>query len=274
MNKRHKKLKSSYIELPEYGLGSWLKKNAGTLGTVAGTGLGMAAIGMTGGLAAPAVLPTMMAAGSIGGSLGGQIGGSIQQNKEQSDMEAAQNQQNEYNRRIQSFNAQSKPQNSNIPTFENGGFRHGGIINYNGQSHSGPDGGIPIDDNGNPSIQSGNQPTGLTEDNEVAWKLPDGNTFIFSDSLGYAPIAKRIYSKYSKRLGKNMEKTDAISMKGLTQEFNDLAAEQEISKKMDSKKTGIKGIYRHGGTIDGEESKKTTKPTVSQPRSVSTKNIS
>ena len=188
MNKWHKKLKSSYIELPEYGLGSWLKKNAGVVGTVAGTGLGMAAIGMTGGLAAPAVLPTMMAAGSIGGSLGGQIGGSIQQNKAQSDMEAAQNRQNEYNSRIQSFNAQSKPQNSNIPT-----FRNGGIINYKGQTHDGPNGGIPVDNNGNPAIQSGNQPTGLTEDKEVAWNLPDGNTFIFSDSLRYAPIAKRIY---------------------------------------------------------------------------------
>ena len=157
----------------------------------------------------------------------------------------------------------------NIPT-----FRNGGMINYTGQSHNGPDGGIPIDDNGNPSIQSGNQPTGLTEDKEVAWKLPDGNTFIFSDSLGYAPVAKRIYSKYSKRLGKQMEKTDAISMKGLTQEFNDLAAEQEISKKMDGQKTGIKGTYRYGGTIDGEDGEESTKPTVSQPRSVSTKNIS
>jgi len=98
-----------------------------------------------------------------------------------------------YNNAVSGLNPKAQ---GNIPT-----FRNGGIINYKGQSHEGPNGGIPVDDNGNPTVQSGNQPTGLTEDKEVAWKLPDGNTFIFSDSLGYAPVAKRIYSKYSKKLG-------------------------------------------------------------------------
>lgn len=266
MNKRHKKLKSSNIALPEYGLGSWMKDHAGVIGTVAGMGAGIGAIALTGGLAAPAVVPGMaaaaggaglmtglsgaLAAGTIGSTIGGQVGGAIQQNKAQSDMEASQNQQNDHNSKLQSFNAQLKPQSSNIPT-----FRNGGIINYDGQTHDGPDGGIPIDNNGNPSAQSGNQPTGLTEDKEVAWKLPDGNTFIFSDSLGYAPVAKRIYSKYSKRLGKNMEKTDPISMKGLAQEFDDLAAEQEMSKQMSEKNNKQESsnrnnmrMYQSGGT--------------------------
>lgn len=285
MNKRYKRLNHNKIDVPEYGLGSWMKKNAGTIGTVAGMAAGVGAIALTGGLAAPAVVPGMaaaaggagvlsgasgaLAAGTIGSTLGGSVGGAIQKSEEQSTFDAEQSAQNEYNSKMQAFNAQQKPQSENIPT-----FRHGGMINYTGQSHEGPNGGIPVDDNGNPTVQSGNQPTGLTEDKEVAWKLPDGNTFIFSDSLGYAPVAKRIYSKYSKRLGKKMEKTDAISMKGLTQEFNDLAAEQEISKKMDGQKTGVKGTYRYGGTIDGEDGEESTKPTVSQPRSVSTKNIS
>lgn len=248
--------------LPEYGLGSWIKDTAKkganlgmdaglvmadrTLGTFGATNviddsmyktkLGKG-LNKVGDIVNPLVGQAMATA--IGGPTAGIAMGAGQQgissatgsNPEQlaqEELEKEQNKALKYNQAVNSFNSQYNQGPTNIPT-----FRNGGIINYNGQSHNGPDGGIPIDDNGNPSIQSGNQPTGLTEDKEVAWKLPDGNTFIFSDSLGYAPIAKKIYSKYSKRLGKKMEKTDAISMKGLTQEFNDLAAEQEISKKMD-----------------------------------------
>ena len=60
----------------QYGFGSWLKKNAGTIGTIAGAGLGML-VGM----------PT------LGASLGGAVGGGIQNNYqqgEQADMAAQQ----------------------------------------------------------------------------------------------------------------------------------------------------------------------------------------
>jgi len=291
MNKRGKRLKSNNI-LPEYGLGSWIKDTAKkgldlgmdaglvmadrTLGTFGATNviddsmyntkLGRG-LNKVGDVINPLVGQAMATA--LGGPMAGmamnagQQGissatGSSPEQLAQEELKKEQDKALKYNQTVNSFNSQYNQSPTNIPT-----FRNGGIINYNGQSHDGPDGGIPIDDNGNPSIQSGNQPTGLTEDKEVAWKLPDGNTFIFSDSLGYAPIAKKIYSKYSKRLGKKMEKTDAISMKGLTQEFNDLAAEQEISKKMDGQKTGVKGTYRYGGTIDGEDGEESTKSTVS-----------
>lgn len=267
--------------LPEYGLGSWIKDTAKkganlgmdaglvmadrTLGTFGATNviddsmyktkLGKG-LNKVGDVINPLVGQAMATA--LGGPMAGmamnagQQGissatGSSPEQLAQEELKQEQDKALRYNQTVNSFNSQYNQNPTNIPT-----FRNGGIINYNGQSHNGPDGGIPIDDNGNPSIQSGNQPTGLTEDKEVAWKLPDGNTFIFSDSLGYAPIAKKIYSKYSKRLGKKMEKTDAISMKGLTQEFNDLAAEQEISKKMDggNNMDSIKK-YQKGGVVDG-----------------------
>lgn len=280
MNKRSKKLKSNNI-LPEYGLGSWIKDTAKkganlgidaglvmadrTLGTFGATNviddsmyktrLGKG-LNKVGDVINPLVGQAMATA--IGGPTAGMAMNAGQQgissatgsNPEQLAQEELKKEQDKalkYNQTVNSFNSQYNQSPTNIPT-----FRNGGIINYNGQSHNGPDGGIPIDDNGNPAIQSGNQPTGLTEDKEVAWKLPDGNTFIFSDSLGYAPIAKKIYSKYSKRLGKKMEKTDAISMKGLTQEFNDLAAEQEISKKMDGDNNmDSTKRYQKGGVVDG-----------------------
>jgi hypothetical protein len=63
-------------------------------------------------------------------------------------------------------------------------FQLGGglpVINeYNGQTHEGPEGGIPVDKNGNPSKVTGNKPVALTEDGEVNF---DG--YIFSDELDF-----------------------------------------------------------------------------------------
>lgn len=47
---------------------------------------------------------------------------------------------------------------------------------YSGQKHSGPNGGIPVDNNGNPTTLSGKQPVALTEDGEVSW-----NGYVFSN---------------------------------------------------------------------------------------------
>lgn len=60
----------------------------------------------------------------------------------------------------------------------------GGLLNYEGQTHNGPQGGIPVDSNGSPSIVSKRKPVGLTENKESAWKSPkSGKTYIFSDQL-------------------------------------------------------------------------------------------
>lgn len=60
---------------------------------------------------------------------------------------------------------------------------------YNGQTHNGPDEGIEVDANGNPSIMTGNAPVALTEKNEVAYKSPmDESAYIFSDKIKYKKL--------------------------------------------------------------------------------------
>jgi len=182
MNKRGKRLKSNNI-LPEYGLGSWIKDTAKkgldlgadaglvmadrTLGTFGATNviddsmyntkLGRG-LNKVGDVINPLVGQAMATA--LGGPMAGmamnagQQGissatGSSPEQLAQEELKKEQDKALKYNQTVNSFNSQYSQSPTNIPT-----FRNGGIINYNGQSHNGPDGGIPIDDNGNPSIQS------------------------------------------------------------------------------------------------------------------------
>jgi len=57
---------------------------------------------------------------------------------------------------------------------------NGGLLTYDGQTHQGPNGGIPVDEKGNPSAQSGNKPVALAENKEVAWNLSNNVTLIFA----------------------------------------------------------------------------------------------
>ena len=71
------KNKVKYIlPVPQYGLGSWLKENAGTIGSVAGMGLGALLAPATGGA-------SLLAAASLGSTLGGSLGGMVQKDAEQ-----------------------------------------------------------------------------------------------------------------------------------------------------------------------------------------------
>lgn len=58
--------------------------------------------------------------------------------------------------------------------------RFGGPIEITGQSHSGAQGGVPTDAEGNPSVISGRPPVALTEDGEVTFY-----GYVFSDKLIY-----------------------------------------------------------------------------------------
>ena len=71
--------------------------------------------------------------------------------------------------------------------------REGGLLNqdkmlvkkpivrkYSGQTHEGPNEGIPVDSNGNPSAMTGRSPITLTERNEVVY-----NGYVFSDVIKY-----------------------------------------------------------------------------------------
>jgi hypothetical protein len=60
-----------------------------------------------------------------------------------------------------------------------GNFKNPVIVNYrNGQTHNGPQGGIPVDSLGNPSSVSKMSAVGLTKKGEVTW-----NGYVFSDDL-------------------------------------------------------------------------------------------
>lgn len=89
---------------------------------------------------------------------------------------------------------------SNFPGFENGGQLgqqkgSGNFTTYEGQGHEGPDGGIPVDQMGNPAIVSGEEPVGLTENKESTF---DG--YVFSEEL--KPDNKRSFSDLAKALNK------------------------------------------------------------------------
>jgi len=65
------------------------------------------------------------------------------------------------------------------------GFANGGNIeNYQGQTHEGENGGIPVTPNGTPSVINGEKPTALVEDGETSWKDPEsGQVYIFSNRI-------------------------------------------------------------------------------------------
>jgi len=122
--KRYRKVnKNNYVtfdDLEQYGLGSWLKKNAGTIGTVAGMGAGLLLAPATGGA-------SLLAAGALGSSIGGSIGGAVQKNEEMKEATEAQNKMVDVQNRTsqnQSLLQQSLNQNplqSFAPTMKRGG---------------------------------------------------------------------------------------------------------------------------------------------------------
>jgi len=93
------------------------------------------------------------------------------------------------NERIQGQTAGTAPQFS----FKGGGcltrnYALGGpIINdyQDGQLHSGPNGGIPVDENGTPIVMNKTRPVGLTENGEITY-----NGYVFSDSIPYKSLKR------------------------------------------------------------------------------------
>lgn len=100
--------KKIVYQYPQYGFGSWLKENAGGVGTIVGSGLGM-----------------LIGNPMLGASIGGSIGGAVQQknamevaNQEQADLLAKQT-------GIQT--ALTNAQNMNLPTY-GANFANGGKL--------------------------------------------------------------------------------------------------------------------------------------------------
>ena len=124
--KRRTSNRSKYInyqELEEYGLGSWLKKNASGIGTIAGAAAGS--------IIAPGI------GTSIGATVGGQFGSNIQQNALQEEITKEQSrvtsQQKAFNQAQENLNRlQADGVHSYTPVYCYGGkFRrmaHGGKV--------------------------------------------------------------------------------------------------------------------------------------------------
>jgi len=104
----------------------------------------------------------------------------------------------------------------------------GGTINYSGQTHEGPNGGVPVDAQGNPNAQN---PVALVEKGEVKYDTGEGD-YIFSDQLElrkgktFAKKAKDIQAKYKMRMSEGVI-TDPIAKKGYDKEMQDLVKKQE-----------------------------------------------
>ena len=104
----------------------------------------------------------------------------------------------------------------------------GGTINYGGQLHEGPNGGVPVDAQGNPNAQN---PVALVEKGEVKYDTGEGD-YIFSDQLElrkgktFAKKAKDIQAKYKMRMSEGVI-TDPIAKKGYDKEMQDLVKKQE-----------------------------------------------
>jgi hypothetical protein len=58
-------------------------------------------------------------------------------------------------------------------------YKFGGTIDYSGQTHDGPNGGVPVDGMGNPNKAN---PSALVEKGEVSYNTPDGGNIYL---LGY-----------------------------------------------------------------------------------------
>lgn len=162
----------------------------------------------------------------------------------------------------------------------------GGVINYEGQTHNGPDGGIPIDEMGNPVAASNNKSVALVEKGEIAFTHPNIGTYIFSNKLKYnsnetfADKAKNIQKKYKLRM-KDGKVIDSISEVAYNKEMLNLMKEQELYRELSgiNKEEKIKEQFKNMGipiennVLPIGENGIYIKPTKKKPFSVYSKNI-
>jgi len=136
--------------------------------------------------------------------------------------------------------------------------KQGGFIVYNGQTHEGPDGGILTDEFGNPSAVSKNKPIALTEKDEVARYNPhDHNTYIYSDSLGFAKPANDLVNKHklNKDSWNNLYKNDILLRTAVDKQFDNLMTAQEFTKETGTPSKETFGMFGKGGSLTSAKAK-------------------
>lgn len=185
--------------LPEHGFGSWLGDNAGKI--LKGVGGVVSVIPGFGQIAGPILIGAGYATDAIVGH--------VRKKRAETELEEAQTREEAAAQKratTSALAAQFDPTKNidygaTFETYAMGGglMLQGGqtqqapeqaqkfpsesqtpvIVDYaNGQTHEGPQGGIPVDAKGNPSTTSKQSAVGLTERGEVTW-----NGYVFSDKL-------------------------------------------------------------------------------------------
>lgn len=222
--------------LNSYGNGGWLKEHW--------DGIAGGALAIGGGILATTAVGAPIAAPMISSGVG-MISNDINQSKQQDAAEKATSQQIQLqeDQQLAAYTAQKNNELFNTsPQMAMGGKIPNN--NYEGQSHAGPNKGIPIDSQGNPAIETGQNPVGLSEDGEVNY-----GDFIFSDKLSpknskktFAEIAKKIKSKYKNRLGEDLDKEDKYAKAALESELENLASQQEQLKRQKAEELGLTNV--------------------------------
>lgn len=177
------------------------------------------------------------------------IGGAIQnQRNRRLEQEKAEQEQLLNRQQVAADELSFNPIPNYTPTFQKGGNMRrqtqspmspmqpgqDQFIDYkNGQTHGGPDGGIPVDERGQPAETSGAPEVALTEKGEVTF-----NGFVFSNDIKlpgnkkrtFADEAKRIKNKHKLHLGEDLERTDKIAYNAFLRELKQLRDIQEAAK--------------------------------------------
>lgn len=128
--------------------------------------------------------------------------------------------------------------------------KFGGTIDYSGQTHDGPNGGVPVDGMGNPNKANA---SALVEKGEVSYNTPDGGTYIYSDSLKhskdktFANKAKDIKGKYKFRMNNGVI-NDPYTKKAYDAEMLQLQEAQEQLREF----TGMKDNLPNSNLPEGK----------------------
>jgi len=230
------------LGLHKLGFGSWLGRNALNLGQVAlGTGLSFIN---------PAIGVPMVTSGVTG------MASDVQEQKNIKEQNVT-TQQQQRDLELQNLNNQIR-NNPNYTSNLSPVMAYGGTTNYEGQTHEGVNGGIPIDAIGNPVK---GKPTALVENKEVGIDLgPELGTYVFSDRLllndkrSFAKEARRIQNKYklhAKKVGGTFKVTDPISIKGYNDDMAKLIEKQEVLRDAISGEQGSPTQDMAASTIQG-----------------------
>jgi len=224
-------------ELDELGLGDWIKDNKqGVIGGVK-TAAGIGAMFIPGGQG----IGTNLIASGVG-DIGNEIisdraNDKLDANRTAADQAAAKA---AYAQGTLPGLYERANQGNNFQTLQ-----HGGPIEYTGQSHQGPDGGIPVDDQGNPVVVTNREPIAKVERGERAFKDPDtGKPYVMPKDK--SKIVDKVFKRAEFRLGKDFSNPDLITKKGLDRSLRNLIAMNEANKSKKNKSVQM----AEGGDLD------------------------